>query len=75
MVRTLKEVSMAGKKLDRTHARTALEVVRESPTIALITVAPAVVVFGVVWWLFGFWAAILLALVFGVAAVATRALR
>jgi hypothetical protein len=75
MSRTLKEVSMAGKKLDRTHARTALEVVRESPTIALITVAPAVVVFGVVWWLFGFWAAILLALVFGVAAVATRALR
>ncbi|MFE4498982.1 hypothetical protein ACFRFQ_03930 [Rhodococcus sp. NPDC056743] len=66
---------MAGKKLDRTHARTALEVVRESPTIALITVAPAVVVFGVVWWLFGFWAAILLALVFGVAAVATQKLR
>lgn len=68
---------MAGKKLDRTNARTALEVVRESPpTIAFITVAPpAVVVFGVVWWLFGFWAAILLALVFGVAAVATQKLR
>ena len=66
---------MAGKKLDRTNARTALEVVRESPTIAFIPGAPAVVVFGVVWWLFGFWAAILLALVFGVAAVATQKLR
>ncbi|MCJ0903916.1 hypothetical protein [Rhodococcus sp. ARC_M6] len=71
---------MVGKKLDRTRldgskARTALEVVRESPTIALITVAPAVVVFGVVWWLFGFWAAILLAVIFGVGAVVTRKLR
>lgn len=66
---------MAGRKLDRTQARTALEVVRESPTIALITVAPAVVVCGVVWWLAGFWATILLALVLGIGVVAARKLR
>ncbi|MGC0365366.1 fatty acid desaturase [Rhodococcus sp. 27YEA15] len=66
---------MAGKKLDRTNARTALEVVRESPTIALITIAPAVVVFGVVWWLVNFWAALLLVVIFGIAAVATGKLR
>ena len=45
---------MAGKKLDRVHAQTALETVRENPGIALIAAAPALVVFAVVWWLAGF---------------------
>lgn len=47
---------------------------RESPTIALITVAPALVVFGVVWWLFGFWSALVLVLILGVVAVVGRKL-
>ncbi|MBC2639324.1 MULTISPECIES: hypothetical protein [unclassified Rhodococcus (in: high G+C Gram-positive bacteria)] len=63
---------MSEKKIDRVKAESALEVVRESPTIALITVAPALVVFGVVWWLFGFWSALVLALVLGVVAVVGR---
>ncbi|MDT2008869.1 hypothetical protein FXW78_40740 [Rhodococcus opacus] len=65
---------MSEKKIDRVKAESALEVVRESPTIALITVAPALVVFGVVWWLFGFWSALVLALVLGVVAVVGRKL-
>ncbi|RVW01114.1 hypothetical protein [Rhodococcus xishaensis] len=54
---------MAGKKIDRTKAESALEVVRESPTIALITAAPALVVFGVLWWLLGFGTALVFAVV------------
>ncbi|MFC9554758.1 hypothetical protein ACFTWF_28390 [Rhodococcus sp. NPDC056960] len=65
---------MSEKKIDRVKAESALEVVRESPTIALITVAPALVVFGVVWWLFGFWSALVLAVVLGVVAVVGRKL-
>ncbi|MFC0448675.1 hypothetical protein [Rhodococcus jostii] len=65
---------MSEKKIDRVKAESALEVVRESPTIALITVAPALVVFGVVWWLFGFWSALVLVLVLGVVAVVGRKL-
>ncbi|KAF0961959.1 hypothetical protein CJ179_20030 [Rhodococcus sp. ACS1] len=65
---------MSEKKIDRVKAESALEVVRESPTIALITVAPALVVFGVVWWLFGFWSALVLVLILGVVAVVGRKL-
>ncbi|WP_072690622.1 hypothetical protein [Rhodococcus marinonascens] len=65
---------MPEKKIDRVKAESALEAVRESPTIALITVAPALVVFGVVWWLLGFWLALVLAVVLGVVAVAGRKL-
>jgi fatty acid desaturase len=65
---------MSEKKIDRVKAESALEVVRESPAIALITVAPALVVFGVVWWLFGFWSALVLAVVLGVVAVVGRKL-
>ncbi|AOW93158.1 hypothetical protein BFN03_12230 [Rhodococcus sp. WMMA185] len=62
------------KRIDRVKAESALEVVRESPAIALITVAPALVVFGVVWWLLGFGWALVLAIVLGVVAVAGRKL-
>ncbi|GCE36073.1 hypothetical protein Rhow_000017 [Rhodococcus wratislaviensis] len=65
---------MSEKKIDRVKAESALEVVRESPTIALITVAPALVVFGVVWWLFGFWSALVLVLILGVVALVGRKL-
>lgn len=61
--------------LNRQNAGTALEVVRENPAIALITAAPAIVVFGVVWWLLGFWPALLLVLVLGGAALVLRKVR
>lgn len=54
--------------LNRRNAGTALEVVRENPGIALITAAPALIVFGVLWWLIGFWPTLLLVLVLGGAA-------
>ncbi|RVW10227.1 hypothetical protein EGT67_08495 [Prescottella agglutinans] len=64
---------MAGKKIDRVKAESALEVVRESPTIALIVAAPAIVVFGVLWWLTGFGTALLVTLVVaGLAVVAKK---
>lgn len=53
---------MAGRNVDRT--KVALETVRESPGITLITVAPVLVGFGAIWLLAGFgWA--LLALLGG----------
>ncbi|WP_430333830.1 hypothetical protein [Rhodococcus sp. ACT016] len=64
---------MAGKKIDRVKAQTAVEVVRESPTIALIVAAPAIVVFGVLWWLTGFGTALLVTLIVaGLAVVAKK---
>lgn len=57
---------MSGKKLDRVHAQSALETVRESPGIALIAAAPALAIFGVVWWLAGFGTALLLLIALGV---------
>ncbi len=56
---------MAGKKIDRVHAQSALETVRENPGIALIAAAPALVVFGVVWWLTSFPAALVLLILLG----------
>ena len=56
---------MAGKKIDRVHARSALETVRENPGIALIAASPALVVLAVVWWLIGFPAALVLLLAAG----------
>lgn len=57
---------MARKKLDRVHATTALETIRESPAIALVAAAPALVIFAVVWWLAGFGTALLLLIALGV---------
>nr|WP_314143893.1 hypothetical protein [uncultured Rhodococcus sp.] len=56
---------MAGKKIDRVHARSALETVRENPGIALIAAAPALVVLALVWWLLGFPAALILLIAAG----------
>lgn len=64
---------MAGKKVDRVHAESALEVVKESPAIVAIVAAPAIVVFGLLWWLTGFGTALLVTLVLaGVAVVAKK---
>ncbi|PTR31338.1 hypothetical protein C8K36_101369 [Rhodococcus sp. OK519] len=66
---------MAGKKIDRVKAESALEVVRESPAIAMIVAAPALVVFGVLWWLTGFGTALLVTLLIaGIALVVKKVL-
>lgn len=66
---------MAGKKIDRVKAESALEVVKESPAVVAIVAAPAVVVFGVLWWLTGFGTALLVTLlIVGVAVVAKKVL-
>ncbi|AYJ50954.1 hypothetical protein [Rhodococcus sp. P1Y] len=66
---------MARKKLDRVHATTALETIRESPAIALVAAAPALVVFAIVWWLAGFGTALLLLIAFGVVGFVVAKLR
>lgn len=64
---------MAGKKIDRVKTESALEVVKESPAIVAIVAAPAVVVFGVLWWLTGFGTALLVTLLIaGIAVVAKK---
>ncbi|WP_431941210.1 hypothetical protein [Nocardia grenadensis] len=57
------------KEIDRVRARSAWATVRESPVITAIAVAPVVVVFGLVWWLIGGWAAFLLLVVLGAGVV------
>ena len=56
-----------GKDIDRIRTRSAIETVRESPVIAAIAVAPALVVLALVWWLAGFGWALALLVVLGVA--------
>ena len=56
---------MAGKDVDRIRARSALETAKEQPVITAIAALPVVVVLGVVWWLLGFWPALLLLLIMG----------
>ncbi|SEK76804.1 hypothetical protein [Rhodococcus maanshanensis] len=63
---------MAGKGIDRSKAQSALEVVRENPLISLVAAAPAIAIFGVAWWLFGFGGALILAIVLGVVVVAGK---
>ncbi|AQA22214.1 fatty acid desaturase [Rhodococcus sp. PvR044] len=63
---------MAGKGIDRSKAQSALEVVRENPAISLVAAAPAIVIFGVAWWLLGFGWALILAILLGVAVVAGK---
>ncbi|WP_432278278.1 hypothetical protein [Nocardia carnea] len=57
------------EEIDRIRARSAWATVKESPVITAIAVAPIVVVFGLVWWLLGGWAAFLLLVLLGVGAV------
>ncbi|MFE3192051.1 hypothetical protein ACFXHA_23775 [Nocardia sp. NPDC059240] len=56
---------MPGKDMDRIRARSALEAAKDQPVITAIAALPVVAVLGVVWWLLGFWPALLLLLVFG----------
>lgn len=58
-----------GKEIDRVRARSALETVRESPFIAVVALAPVVVILGVVWWLVGPWLAIALLIALGAVVV------
>ncbi|WP_432421407.1 hypothetical protein [Nocardia carnea] len=57
------------EEIDRIRARSAWATVKESPVITAIAVAPIVMVFGLVWWLLGGWAAFLLLVLLGVGAV------
>jgi hypothetical protein len=65
---------MAGKEIDRVRARSALEVIKQHPGMALFVASPALVVLGVVWWLVGVgWAILLMGvLVVAGAAVVVR---
>ncbi|WP_405486192.1 hypothetical protein [Nocardia sp. NBC_00511] len=56
---------MAGKDIDRTRARSALETIREQPVITAIALVPVLAVLGVVWAVAGFFWALLLLLVVG----------
>lgn len=56
---------MPGKDIDRVRARSALETVKEQPVIAAIAALPVVAGFVLVWWLLGFFPALLILLVVG----------
>lgn len=58
-----------GKEIDRVRTRAALDTVKASPFITAVALAPAVAVLGVVWWLFGFFPALVLLVVAGVGIV------
>ena len=60
---------MAGKKLDRTRSTAALQTVKESPVIAGVALAPAVIVFVLVGAFVGWGWAIALLIVLGIVAV------
>ena len=60
---------MAGKKLDRTRSTAALQTVKESPVIAAVALAPAVIVFVLVGAFVGWGWAIALLIVLGIVAV------
>jgi hypothetical protein len=66
---------MAGKEIDRVRARSALEVIKQHPGMALFVASPALVVLGVVWWLLGAGWAILLLGVLVVAGTAVVVLK
>ena len=49
------------KEIDRQRAQGALAVIRQHPGMVLFALSPAVIAFGLVWWLLGAgWAAVLL---------------
>ncbi|WP_280234242.1 hypothetical protein [Nocardia cyriacigeorgica] len=60
---------MPGKEIDRVRARSAWATVRESPVITAVALAPFALALGVVWWLFGGIAALVLLVVLGGVAV------
>lgn len=62
---------MAGKEIDRERARSALEVVKQHPGMALFVASPAIIALGAVWWLAGTgWAVVLLIAVLAVGGAA-----
>ncbi|NEW31654.1 hypothetical protein GV791_03620 [Nocardia cyriacigeorgica] len=60
---------MPGKEIDRVRARSAWASVKESPVITAIAVAPFALALGVVWWLFGGFAAFVLFVLLGAGVV------
>jgi hypothetical protein len=69
----MKGRAMAGRKLDRSTAKTALATVRESPVITAIVGLPAAVLFILAWVLGGFgWAILTLVALAGVGYLAFR---
>ncbi|BBX74434.1 hypothetical protein H7H78_09105 [Mycobacterium shinjukuense] len=58
---------MAGKEIDRIRAKSAVEVIKQHPVLALFALSPALALLGVIWWLAGAGWAIFLALVLVVA--------
>jgi hypothetical protein len=66
---------MAGKEIDPIRAKSALEVIKQNPGIALFAVSPALVLLGLIWWLAGVgWAiaAAVVLLLLGIAAVVLK---
>ncbi|WP_454198500.1 hypothetical protein [Nocardia sp. Marseille-Q1738] len=60
---------MPGKDIDRVRARSAWATVKESPVITAVAVAPFALALGVVWWLFGGFAAFVLLVILGAVVV------
>ncbi len=53
---------MAGKEIDHIRARSALDVIRQHPAMALFVASPALIAVALVWWLAGAgWGILLLA--------------
>ncbi len=53
---------MAGKEIDRNRARSALDVIKQHPGMALFVASPALIAVALVWWLAGAgWGILLLA--------------
>jgi hypothetical protein len=66
---------MARREIDPIRANSALAVIKQNPGIVLFAVSPALVAFGVIWWLAGVgWAiaAAILLLIAGTAAVVLK---
>ena len=67
---------MPGKEIDPIRAKSALEVLKQNPGIALFAVSPALIALGVIWWLAGAgWAiaaAVVLVLLGGAAVILKR---
>ncbi|MBJ8338866.1 hypothetical protein JGU71_08200 [Antrihabitans sp. YC3-6] len=60
---------MPGKGIDRNQTRSALETIKDSPTITLIALSPAIVLFALVWWIGGLGWAVLALIALGVLGV------
>lgn len=52
-------------EIDRQKSNAVTQVVRQHPGMSLVAISPAIVVFGVVWWLTSFRLALILAVVAG----------